>query len=184
MDGERSTSETQERATDARPRARAPRRVVAACLVALVVGATGLAAAGALTGTSERTAGAADHPHHGDRDRHHGPECGPVVEKNHGAYVRGDHSLARSECGKKEKRHERSDAARRDRRTGDACHGKPAWASNKAMTDAEKDAAKAARAAACGADDDERSRARAADGDAHEPDETRAAVTEGSERDG
>jgi len=147
-------------------------RVGVAFLAGLLVGGSGLAAAGALPDRAQRVA-------HGVLDqvgidvpnpkRHHGPECGTEVKRNHGAYVSDDHDLAKSECGKPVKGAADKDDADKpgdDDKPGDAnkasdddkgpCQGPPPWASkgSASMTREEKTAAQAERLTTCG--DDER----------------------------
>lgn len=135
-------------------------RVGVAFLAGLLVGGSGLAAAGALPDPAQRVA-------HGVLDqvgidvpnpeRHHGPECGAEVKRNHGAYVSDDHDLAKSDCGKPLKgAADKDDAdAPRDADKG-PCQGPPPWASkgSASMTHEEKAAAQAERLTTCG--DDER----------------------------
>ena len=138
-------------------------RLGAALLVALLMGGSGLAAADSLPDSAQhvahRTLGhvGIDVP---DPERYHGGECGADAKKNHGAYVRDDHTLAKTDCGKKVKA---VDAGKSD--SGESgsdepkadkgpCSGKPSWAGDKTMTADEKTAAKAERAAQCGTDDD------------------------------
>lgn len=133
-------------------------RVAAAFLAGLLLGSTGLAAADALPDPAQRVAHnvlasvGVDVP---NPERYHGPECGPEERKNHGAYVRDDHSLAKGECGK---------PIRGASGSGDPegngpgvakgpCQGRPAWAGNKDLTEAEVAASKAERLALCGTDD-------------------------------
>src|SRR5687767_9677168 len=73
-------------------------------LAGLLVGGSGLAAAGALPDPAQHAA----HRALGavgvavpDPERYHGSECGPDVKRNHGGYVRDDKSLAGTDCGKK-----------------------------------------------------------------------------------
>lgn len=146
-------------------------RLAAAFLAGLLVGSTGLAAADALPDPAQHIAHRAlstvgvSVP---DPVRYHGPECGPDEKGNHGAYVRDDHSLARSECGKPvhapgtdgETSGEPSGKADKGQGKGHAadpegCHGKPPWAGNNAMTPDQRAAAQAERAARCGTSTDE-----------------------------
>lgn len=139
-------------------------RVAAAFLVGLLVGGSGLAAAGALPDPAQRVA-------HGVLDqvgidvpnpeRHHGPECGAEVKRNHGAYVRDDHDLAESDCGKpvkgagdKDDADEPEDADKAHDADKGPCQGAPPWASkgSASMTRDEKAAAQAERQSQC-ADD-------------------------------
>ncbi|MGH9275789.1 MAG: hypothetical protein ACRDZU_14180 [Acidimicrobiales bacterium] len=125
-------------------------RLAAAFLAGLLLGSTGLAAADALPDPAQRVAHTVlaqvgvDVP---NPERYHGPECGSDVKKNHGAYVRDDHAVAQSDCGKPV---QAGDGAAKG-----PCQGRPAWAGNHTMTDAEVAAAKAERAALCGADTDD-----------------------------
>jgi hypothetical protein len=145
-------------------------RLAGAFLVGLLLGSTGLAAADALPDPAQHVAHTVlaqvgvDVP---NPERYHGPECGSEVKRNHGAYVRDDHALAQSDCGKpvgagepEDETSEQSNGNGKGNGNGNGadkgpCHGRPPWAGNKAMTDAEVEAAKAARAELCGADDDE-----------------------------
>ena len=132
-------------------------RVAAAFLAGLLVGGTGLASANALPDPAQRVAHSVlgsvgiDVP---KPERYHGSECGSEVKRNHGAYVRDNHSLAKSRCGKPVQAGTGDDdgggngGAAKD----DACRGKPPWAGG-GMTAEEKAAAQADRAARCGRDD-------------------------------
>ncbi len=143
-------------------------RVAAAFLAGLLLGGTGLAAADALPDPAQHVAHTVlsqvgvEVP---NPPRYHGAECGAEVKKNHGAYVRDDHSLAQSRCGKPDKAATGADDDADPSGTGPAggkgngrakgpCQGKPSWAGNKTMTDDEVAAAKAARVAECGEDDE------------------------------
>jgi hypothetical protein len=145
-------------------------RIAAAFGAGLLLGSSGLAAADALPDPAQHVAHTVlghvgvDVP---NPARYHGPECGDEVKANHGAYVRDDHSLAQSDCGKPE----HADKANKGDKAGkaddadapgegkaggpadDGCHGKPRWAGNKSMTPEAKAAAQADRAARCGSDD-------------------------------
>lgn len=140
-------------------------RVAGAFLAGLLIGSTGLAAADALPDPVQHVAHSVlgrvgvDVP---NPARYYEPEaCGDAEKKNHGAYVREDHSLAKSDCGKPVK----AVGAGDDSGTGEAkpdatakadkgpCDGKPSWAGNKTMTSEQKAAAQAERAK-CGPDDD------------------------------
>ncbi len=152
-------------------------RVAAAFFAGLLVGSTGLAAADALPDPAQHVAHqvlsqvGVDVP---NPDRYHGPECGPEQRRNHGAYVRDDHSLAQSDCGKKlgaggagddDEADEGDERGKADGQgngngqgngkpaSGDPCRGKPPWAGNKTMTPEEVTAAKAVREA-CPDDED------------------------------
>jgi hypothetical protein len=140
---------------------RSKTRLAAAFLAGLLLGSTGLAAADALPDPAQHVAHTVlghvgvDVP---NPTRYHGAECGPDVKANHGAYVRDDHSLAKSDCGKPDHADKAGDAGRPaddglDAAVGDGCHGKPPWAGNKSMTAEAKAAAQAERTARCGADD-------------------------------
>lgn len=134
-----------------RPRARWSRvRVAAAFLAGLLLGGSGLAAAGALPDPAQNVAHKAfaevgvqvPQP-----ERYHdAAECGDEVKANHGAYVRDDKSRAKTDCGKPVK-------AGGDRPGGPSdrgpCQGPPPWALDKSMTDGEKTAAQAQRAIDC-----------------------------------
>ena len=162
-----------------RPRAwRGKLRVAAVFLAGLLVGGSGLAAAGALPDSAQHAAHQAfdrvgiDVP---DPERYHGPECGEEIKRNHGAYVRDDHSLATSRCGKPAKA-EKSEQGDDDADGGAAkergpCQGPPPWAGpgKQPMTAEEKAAAQAERAAQCG-DEPDGSDERSAEGS--EPDGT------------
>ncbi|MGQ0831461.1 MAG: hypothetical protein ACT4OV_07270 [Microthrixaceae bacterium] len=148
-------------------------RLVGVLLVGLVAASTGLARADALPDSVQHVAHTAlgqvgvDVP---DPARYHGPECGEEVKRNHGAYVSEDHSLAKTDCGKKIKAvsdedgtEDESGAKDKDGTKNDSsdepadkgpCHGKPSWAKDKSSTAEAKAAAKAARAAACGDTDE------------------------------
>jgi hypothetical protein len=131
-------------------------RVAAAFLAGLLLGSTGLAAADALPDPAQHIAHnvlarvGVDVP---NPERYHGPECGAEVQKNHGGYVRDDHALATSECGKPIR-----GGGSNSKGNGSAkgpCQGPPPWAGNKDLTDAEVEAAKTERAALCGSDADD-----------------------------
>lgn len=131
-------------------------RLAAAFLAGLLIGGSGLAAADALPDPAQHVAHTVldrvgvDVP---DPERYHGPECGPEVKRNHGGYVRDDHGLATSDCGKPV--HAGQAGQDDDDSTEpDACRGKPPWAGDKTMTPDEKAAAQAERAARCGPDED------------------------------
>jgi hypothetical protein len=141
-------------------------RLAGAFLAGLLIGSTGLAAADVLPDPAQHVAHrvldnvGVQVP---DPDRYHGPECGAEVKKNHGAYVRDDHALAQTDCGKKQKAvdagrsgddHGKADKADNAGKPAKGpCQGKPPWAGNKAMTAEEKAAAQAERAATCPADE-------------------------------
>lgn len=148
-------------------------RVAAAFLAGLLVGSTGLAAADALPDPAQHVAHGVlaqvgvDVP---DPDRYHGPECGPEQKRNHGAYVRDDHSLAQTDCGKKvgagsgdadgEGADDDPPGSGNGNGNGkpasdDPCRGKPPWAGNKTMSPEEVAAAKAVREACPDDDGDE-----------------------------
>jgi hypothetical protein len=136
-------------------------KIVAAFVVGLVAGTSGLATAGALPdGAQEaahRTLGAVGVkvPH---GDRYWGQECDGEVKKNHGQYVRSQPKDKRAEaaasrCGKRVQ----ADAGDEDRSGGGdgkgaGCQGPPPWA-GKGRPDK---AAKAARKQACGESKDEK----------------------------
>jgi hypothetical protein len=133
-------------------------RVAAAFLAGLLVGSTGLAAADALPDPAQHVAHnvlarvGVDVP---NPERYHGPECGAEVKQNHGDYVRDDHALAQSDCGKPV--HAGNPSADHGNGNGAAkgpCQGRPLWAGDHDLTDAELEAAKAERLAQCGPDDD------------------------------
>jgi hypothetical protein len=142
-------------------------RVAAAFLAGLLLGSTGLAAADVLPDPAQHVAHTVlarvgvDVP---NPERYHGPECGPEVKRNHGAYVRDDHALAQTDCGKpvgaggdEGDEADEGDGGAPGKGQADKgpCHGKPPWAGNKTMTPEEVAAAKAERAAQCGTDDDD-----------------------------
>lgn len=156
-------------------------RVAAACLAGLLVGGSGLAAAGALPDPVQRVA-------HGVLDqvgidvpnpeRYHGPECGAEVKRNHGGYVRDDHDLAKSDCGKPVKGAGDKDDADEPEEADQApgadkapCQGPPPWAGKgkASMTPEEKAAAQAERRAQCGDDEAEPDEAEPEDPAADEP---------------
>lgn len=148
-----------------RPRVGAKLRVAGAFLAGLLIGSTGLAAADALPDPAQHIAHTAlGHVGVGvpDPDRYHGAECGAVVKNNHGAYVRDDHSLAQSKCGKKLHAQGAADDTGTKGKGGDKankadkgpCHGKPSWAGDTTLTAEERAAAQAARVAQCGSDAD------------------------------
>lgn len=136
-------------------------RIAGAFLAGLLIGSTGLAAADALPDPAQHVAHTVldrvgvQVP---DPERYHGPECGSTAKKNHGAYVRDDHTLAQTDCGKKQKA---VGAGESDDEHGSGptakpakgpCQGKPPWAGNHTMTAEEKAAAEAERTATCPAD--------------------------------
>jgi hypothetical protein len=138
-------------------------RLAAAFLVGLLLGGTGLAAADALPDPAQHVAHnvlarvGVDVP---NPERYHGPECGAEVKRNHGAYVSDDPTLAQGRCGKPV--HAGGSGGQGNGNgNGDGgadrgpCKGRPPWAGNTTMTDAEVEAAKAERAAQCGTDDAE-----------------------------
>lgn len=143
-----------------RPRMGAKVRLAGAFLAGLLIGSTGLAAADALPDPAQHIAHTAlGHVGVGvpDPDRYHGAECGSVVKKNHGAYVRDDHSLAQTKCGKKLHAQGAAGDTGTNGKGGDKgnkgpCHGKPSWAGDKTLTAEERAAAQAARVAQCGSD--------------------------------
>ena len=121
-------------------------RLAGAFLAGLLLGSTGLAAADVLPDPAQHVAHTVlgrvgvDVP---DPERYHGPECGPE-QRNHGAYVQGDHDLAKSDCGKPLR------GARGDKAAKGPCQGKPSWAGDKTLTPEARAAAQAERAAQCG----------------------------------
>lgn len=145
------------------PRFRSKLRLAAAFLAGLLIGSTGLAAADVLPDPAQHVAHnvldrvGVSVP---DPERYHGAECGAEVKKNHGAYVRDDHDLAKSECGKKVKpagetdAEDEGDGPKAAKADKGPC-GKPPWAKDKTMTPEAVEAAKAARALECGVDDAE-----------------------------
>lgn len=162
--GQRAADLTAMARLPARPSAFGPKvRIAAAFLAGLLIGGSGLAAADVLPDPAQHVAHTVldrvgvDVP---DPERYHGPECGTEVKGNHGEYVRDDHGLAKSDCGKpvhasqggqgKGAGDDQSDADEPD-----ACRGKPPWAGDKTITAEEKAAAQAERAALCGPDVDD-----------------------------
>ena len=134
-------------------------KIVAAFVVGLVAGTSGLATAGALPdGAQEvahRTFGAVGIkvPH---GDRYWGQECAGEAKKNHGQYVRSQPKEKRAEaaasrCGKPVQAGGDDSAGDGDG-TGSGCQGPPPWA-GKGRPD---EAAKAARKQACGQSKDEK----------------------------
>jgi hypothetical protein len=134
-------------------------KIVAAFVVGLVAGTSGLATAGALPdGAQEvahRTFGAVGIkvPH---GDRYWGQECTGEAKKNHGQYVRSQPKDKRAEaaasrCGKPVQAGA-DDPAGAGEGKGAGCQGPPPWA-GKGKPD---EAAKAARKQACGQDKDEK----------------------------
>lgn len=139
-------------------------RLAGVFLAGLLIGSTGLAAADALPDPAQHVA----HTVLGrvgvavaDPDRYHdNAVCGTTeVKKNHGAYVRDDHSVAKTDCGKKLKAADASNPRADDPADPDAdgpkpdkgpCHGKPAFSQDKTLTAEEKAAAQAKRVAQCG----------------------------------
>ena len=164
------------RMADVRPRSgiRPQLAIAGAFLAGLLIGGSGLAVAGALPDPVQHVAHQAFDPlgvDVPDPERYHGPECGGEVKKNHGAYVRDDHDLAKSQCGKPVKAGKPdADGTDADGEKG-PCQGPPPWAGkgNGGMTAAEKAAAQAAREEACG------------DEDADEADETDAEARDSAE---
>jgi hypothetical protein len=149
-------------------------------LTGLLVGGSGLAAAGALPDPAQHAAHRAlgvvgvDVP---DPERYHGPECG-AEERNHGGYVRDDHALAGTDCGKPVQAGTGGDdtpGAERGQGAGpkDGCQGPPPWAGpdKPSMTPEERAAAQAERLATCGAE------AGDSEPDATEPRETATTTT-------
>jgi hypothetical protein len=141
-------------------RRRAKLRVGGAVVAACFVATSGLAAAGALPDPAQHLAHRAfDSVGVGvpDPGRYHGPECGPDVKQNHGAYVRDDHDLATSQCGKKiHTGQDGTSAEDEDQSSSTAddgpCQGPPPWAGHDAgsMSPEAKAKAQAERAAECG----------------------------------
>lgn len=144
-------------------------RTAGVFLAGLLVGGSGLAAAGALPDPAQHAAHRVldgvgiDVP---DPERYHGPECGAEVKRNHGAYVHDDHDLAGADCGKPVGAGHDDDGSEGAGQPKGPCQGPPPWAGpNKAsMTPEEKAAAQAEHAAQCG----------------DEADDTDAAVEDGS----
>lgn len=135
-------------------------RAAALFLAGLLVGGSGLAAADALPDPAQHVAHRAlgavgvDVP---DPERYHGPECGQDTKRNHGGYVRDDHALAGTDCGKKvhagkDGEDVDDDGAGDGRAPKDGCQGPPPWAGSErtSMTPEEKAAAQATREATCG----------------------------------
>lgn len=134
-------------------------KIVAAFVVGLVAGTSGLATAGALPdGAQEvahRTFGAVGIkvPH---GDRYWGQECAGEAKKNHGQYVRSQPKdkraeAAASKCGKPVQAGSDDSVGGGDGKGG-GCQGPPPWA-GKGKPD---EAAKAARKQACGQSNDEK----------------------------
>ncbi len=139
-------------------------RTAGVFLAGLLVGGSGLAAAGALPDPAQHAAHRVldevgiQVP---DPERYHGPECGEV-KRNHGAYVREDKGLARTDCGKPvgggkdevEGEDELGEPGA-ERAAKGPCQGPPPWAgANKSsLTNQQKAAAQAERAAQCGGED-------------------------------
>lgn len=144
-------------------------RVGAAFLVGLLIGGSGLAAAGALPDPVQHAAHEAldtvgvEVP---DPERYHGDECGDEVKRNHGAYVQEDRELAKTRCGKPVGAGQGGDGGPKEK---GPCQGPPPWAGKDKvdMTPEEKAAAQAAREAECPdeADGDESPGAREAEGE-------------------
>jgi hypothetical protein len=136
-------------------------RVAAAFLAGLLIGGSGLAAAGALPDPVQHVAHRTldplgiDVP---DPERYHDDKCGDEVKKNHGAYVSDDQQLAKSRCGKPVQAGEPGGAGG-DGAKGEKgpCQGPPPWAGDgeDSMTAEEKAAAQAKRTELCGEDDAE-----------------------------
>jgi len=135
-------------------------KIVAAFVVGLVAGTSGLATAGALPDgpqeVAHRTFGAVGIkvPH---GDRYWGPECAGEAKKNHGQYVRSQPKDKRAEaaassCGKPVQAGRGDDSAGDGDGKGAGCQGPPPWA-GKGKPD---EAAKAARKQACGQSKDEK----------------------------
>ena len=135
-------------------------KVVAAFVVGLVAGTSGLATAGALPdGAQEvahRTFGAVGIkvPH---GDRYWGQECAGEAKKNHGQYVRSQPKDKRAEaaasrCGKPVQAGAGDEDPTGGDGTGAGCQGPPPWA-GKGKPD---EAAKAARKQACGQGKDDK----------------------------
>jgi len=133
-------------------------RVAAAFLAGLLIGGSGLAAAGALPDPAQNLAHSAlaqvgvNVP---QPDRYHGPECGSEAKANHGGYVQADKALAKSDCGKPV--HATGDRPGARGKSGDRgpCQGPPPWALDKSMTDEQRATAQAEREAACPDDAEE-----------------------------
>lgn len=146
-------------------------RVAGAFLAGLLVGGSGLAAAGALPDPAQNVAHnvfekvGVQVP---QPERHHGEECGAERKRNHGQYVRVDKALAQTECGKPlataggdaeddgERDAEKARGKQGPKKAGESgpCAGPPPWASDKSMTAEQKAAAQADREATCGPDED------------------------------
>jgi hypothetical protein len=132
-------------------------RVAAAFLAGLLLGSTGLAAADALPDPAQHVAHqvldrvGVQVP---DPERYHGPECGATAKRNHGAYVRDDHAMAQTDCGKPVKAAGQGPdgAPGQGKAAKGPCQGKPPWAGS-TMTAEERAAAQAEREAACPDDD-------------------------------
>jgi hypothetical protein len=139
-------------------RRRAKAKVAGIVAAGVLVGSTSLAAAGALPDPAQHLAHQAldtvgvDVP---DPERYHGPECGPEAKGNHGAYVRDDHSLAKTRCGKPVHAGTGGDAEGGESKGPKAakgpCQGPPPWAgqAGRGMTPEQKAQAQAEREGQC-----------------------------------
>ncbi|MFZ6003709.1 MAG: hypothetical protein ACOYXM_07205, partial [Actinomycetota bacterium] len=139
------------------PGMRSKLRLAGALLAGLLIGSTGLAAADALPDPAQHVAHnvldrvGVDVP---DPERYHGPECGTEAKRNHGAYVRDDHTLAKGDCGKPIQATGRggddSDELEEPKADKGPCAGKPEWAGDKTLTPTERATLQAERQALCG----------------------------------
>jgi hypothetical protein len=162
IDGPKQSADLTAMAGVRAPRIGSKLRLAGAFLAGLLIGSTGLAAADVLPDPAQHAAHTVlsqvgvQVP---DPERYHGPECGAEVKKNHGAYVKADHALAKSGCGKKvgggQGKDEGSDGTTGAPPDKGPCHGKPPWAGDKTLTDEEKAAAEAERDAQCPDEADE-----------------------------
>lgn len=138
-------------------RSRRPKlRAAAAAATGLLVASTGLAAADVLPDAAQHTAHTVlarvgvDVPN--PARYYNAAECGATEKKNHGAYVRDDHTLAKSDCGKPVHAVDPGEEHSTTSTTNGSnpCEGKPSWAGDKSLTKEERSAAIADWKARCG----------------------------------
>lgn len=138
-------------------RSRRPKlRAAAAVTAGLLVASTGLAAADVLPDPAQHTAHTVlarvgvDVPN--PARYYDAGECGATEKKNHGAYVRDDKALAKSECGKPVHAADPGDdeGPKPPKAEKGPCQGKPSWAGDKSLDKEDRAAAIAARKAECG----------------------------------
>jgi hypothetical protein len=160
-------------------------RIAAAFLAGLLLGSTGLAAADVLPDPAQHVAHqvldrvGVQVP---DPERYHGPECGSEVKRNHGAYVRDDHALATTDCGKPAGAGARGGAgAAKAKAERGPCGGPPPWAVDRGMSPEAKAAAQAERAAACPEDAEAEAAEDAAEAEAEAAEDAVEAEAERSE---